>query len=205
MRFRAETRDLLSRTRAAAEPLKSPSPPNGAGPFTVGFVCTANICRSAYAEAAFTALTAADPRMRATSAGLQAATGTPMDPMMTEQLLDRHPGAPVGHHSRAVDDAFIAECDLVLVMTARHRTLLLRRHPMALPETFLLTEFVSLLPALTGERATPRDLVRQAHRLRAQAADTADVPDPHRRAPDVYAEVAMTLDRLVAGLVRGLR
>lgn len=105
-------------------------------------VCTANICRSPMAEAQLRhLLEEADVpgEWRVSSAGTWASDGLPASEsgvlVMQEQGLDTS-----AHLSRAVNEAIVAEADLILTMTAGHAEALGAEYPSARSRIHLLSE-----------------------------------------------------------------
>jgi protein-tyrosine phosphatase len=99
----------------------------GGHPRKVLFVCRANVCRSPMAEAILDAR-AQDGRLplRAASAGVAALAGEEMAPNSRAALeeVGIHAG---GHRARQVDEAMLAEADLVLAMSPRQVATLRQR------------------------------------------------------------------------------
>ena len=103
------------------------------GRFRVLFVCTANICRSAYADVV--ARGAGVPGVAFASAGTHALVGRPMDPPMAA-LAASH-GDPAAHEAHRLSRDLVAEADLILAMDAGHRRYILEEWPEFGPKTFL--------------------------------------------------------------------
>jgi protein-tyrosine-phosphatase len=185
-----------------------PVPPAPIPAFTVLFVCTGNICRSAIAErlgrAQLTAALESDAgAVRLHSAGTRAVVGSGMHPMSASVARDLG-GDPDGFLSRQLTDEHVRSADLVLTMTREHRSAVLVAAPRALTRTFTLREAADLVRLLDdrdlpgedfAERATA--FVRAIAAARARRATNAadDVADPiggplqaHRHAGDAIAE-----------------
>ena len=92
----------------------------------IGFVCTANRCRSPMAEA-FARIRHGASGIRFASAGTLGSAGQPATTgtidTMAEVGLDLS-----GHRSTALDDLMARHPDLVYVMTAEHRDQVLARY-----------------------------------------------------------------------------
>lgn len=195
--------------------------------FRVLFVCTGNICRSAFAEVLTRHLlreTLGDrhgQRFSVRSAGVQAVVGGAMHPRTREELapwgLDD--SAPAGTFvARQLDPAMLLTSDLVLTATAAHRASVIRALPSVAPRAFPLLEFAHLMSQVDGSRL-PLDPVARAvaivaradaerARQRPRRADLDDVPDPisgpaaaHHRSAQVVGTAVRTV---VAALGRAV-
>jgi protein-tyrosine phosphatase len=160
--------------------------------FSVLFVCTGNICRSALAErlarAYLDAALGDDAALvRVHSAGVQAVVGSGVHPD-SALVLAGLGGDAGGFAARQLVDDLAIDADLILSMTRAHRRAVLKAAPRALSRTFTLREAADLLAILEegadlhrgafADRA--RDLVKQlaAARGRRTGRAAADVPDP---------------------------
>lgn len=99
-------------------------------------VCVGNICRSPTAEHLLREALG-DCGCTVSSAGLGALVGKPIEPTALA-VLQRHGHTPQLHEARQLDDALLAEADLVLVMERGHLEEVTRRAPQARGKTFLL-------------------------------------------------------------------
>lgn len=99
-------------------------------------VCVGNICRSPTAEHLLRDALG-NCACTVSSAGLGALVGNPVDPAALE-VLRRHGHTPAPHQARQLDDALLAESDLVLVMEKEHLEKIARCSPQARGKTFLL-------------------------------------------------------------------
>lgn len=160
-------------------PVPGPVPPR-----SVLVVCTGNICRSPFAAGALRVLA---PHLEVSSAGTHALEGSPIDPPMARELRARG-GDPSAHRARQVLPADL-RADLVLVMSARQRRLLLDEHPGAVSRIVLLGAVGGLDPA-AGDRADAADIARWARRRPDPASEIAD---PYRQGDEVAAQVAERL------------
>ncbi|MEE8868775.1 MAG: protein tyrosine phosphatase [Acidipropionibacterium acidipropionici] len=163
------------------------------------FVCTANICRSAYAERR--APTVLGTGFACSSSGVQARPGLAMDPQMAAQLRARGID-PTAHSSRRTGAADVRQAGLVLTMASWHRTLILEEWPDAVTRVFTLPQFVA------SARSTPfaelgtthSDVIRAAYRHRVPARSVGDVADPYGQGPEAAAACGLTLDKLLIEL-----
>ena len=160
---------------------------------SVLFVCTANICRSAYAELVTAARV--DGRLEVASAGTHGWADHPVDEEMAVQLIARGVD-PSGFRSRPLTRALVDEADVVLTAEAAHRTFVLQERPTALRRTFSLGQFASALDEVPPGLAGP-DLLAAVRRARPTAGPGQDVLDPYRRGPEAASLAAEHIDDLL--------
>jgi protein-tyrosine phosphatase len=176
------------------------------------FVCTGNICRSAYAEKALAlALSEGGNRWGVTSAsaGTHGLTGEGMDPV-TESLAARR-GVDTRHTARRLSEEIVEEGGVVLAMTREHRDFVLARVPRATRRVYTLAEFSRCLELLGNAPAEPApedlgELVRRVAAVRSRVALTEedDVVDPHRREAAVHEAALDRIDALLGPLAAAL-
>jgi protein-tyrosine phosphatase len=185
--------------------------------FSILFVCTGNICRSPIAEQLTRHLLrerlGADvARFSVTSAGTAATGGARMDPHSHAALAIRGlEHAANSFRARRLDQAMVADADLVLTAERFHRRCVVLLKPSALATTFSFREFVRLLhgvdrdglPVDPVERARATvDLARQRRGSAGCVPEDADaVPDPIALAPDVHRSSAEMIDATSRQLV----
>jgi low molecular weight protein-tyrosine phosphatase len=174
--------------------------------FRLLYVCTGNICRSAFAEILTRHLlierlgSAAPAAFSVSSAGTHAVVGGRMHPNTCTELR-RWSGSPMdGFAARQLSAALIEQVDLVLGIEPRHRSKAVEMSPAALSTGFSLREFaylaesidVAVLPVAPVARAY--DVVERARGLRGivlprPLADLR-VPDPMGGPPERHRAVA---------------
>jgi protein-tyrosine-phosphatase len=186
--------------------------------FTVLFVCTGNICRSALAErlgrAYLDELLGEDAgAIRLVSAGTRAVVGSGMHP--DSALVLRGLGADPGDfRARQLAHSVVAEAGLTLTMTRRHREEVLAVAPRALARTFTLREAAALIglvdedAELAGDSAVDRarHLVEEmaAARSRRHGGENDDIRDPIGHPVDVHGETGDAISRSLLPVLRRL-
>ena len=178
--------------------------------FRVLFVCTANQCRSAMAEAVAQdelarAAGGAGVQLEFASAGTHALAGSPATNGTVMVLRER--GIDLARHRASeLDAGVLAAADLILTMTADHIGLVLAWERSASRRTFTLGGF---LRAITAARragfsaGTPDELVDLANEHHQDVA-ADDLPDPVGQGPAAYEACAERIGELVRPLVRAL-
>lgn len=171
----------------------------GPPPVRVLFVCTANICRSAFAEQWARHLLGErgeDPApLEVSSAGTHGFTGRGVERHMAAQLVSRG-ASPDGFSSRRLEEGLLDASDLVVTMEAWHRERILQDRPDLIWRCYTLGQLARVIanapPDLTGHALVAG--LRAAHRPPV-AAD--DVEDPYRRGRAVYTAVSARLEDLL--------
>ena len=164
-------------------------------------MCTANICRSAYAELNTRHVLGADTSVEVGSAGTHGYVDHPLDPPMAAQLRARGVD-PDGFRSRRLTPRLVADADLVLTAETVHRQRILEDQPEAFRRTFTLGQLVRALDdAGTAPDAPVRgaELLAELGPVRPPSPDD-DVLDPYRRGDEAAARAAAHLDDLVSRL-----
>ena len=178
------------------------------GALRVLFVCTANICRSAYAELMAGHLLAGDPTVTVASAGTHGFRDHPIDPPMAARLRERGVDAD-GFRSRPLTMGMVEEADLVLTAESVHRQFILDDRPEAFRRVFTLGQLARTLDAVAAEGDLDdvggRELLGALRgRYRPVEADD-DLADPYRRGEEAAAAAATRLDELLQAVVPRLR
>ena len=127
-----------------------------AAPFRLLYVCTGNICRSPFAEIITRHVLIGRlggreaSAFQVSSAGVRAVVGSGMHPDSRAELAPWNLDTTAAEQftARQLRSAMVAECDLVLGATPRHRSAVVERLPAALPITFSLREFARLAEAV---------------------------------------------------------
>lgn len=159
----------------------------------VTFLCTANICRSPWAELrARQLLTGLEVR----SSGTLASSGNHMDPVMAATLTgaDTH-----RHRSRPLTRRLIDSSSLILCMERTHRDFVLEEWPKAFRRTFTLGTFVRIIEQVPA-RLDFTDLVEWAFDNRQPDLQANDVADPYRQGPEVARRCARQLESMLQTL-----
>lgn len=182
-------------------------------------VCTANICRSPYAQVVLAAgLEWARPgAFTVESAGTQALVGYPVD-AGSAALLDAKGLPHADFRARRLTPALLAEQDLVLVMAGSHRDWVVDEAPAVHRRTLTLRELAEAIADIGEredwdwllERAGADDVVSRwralpglvaQHRSRGRSRANRDVADPYRRGAKAFARMAEEVDPAVRTIV----
>jgi protein-tyrosine phosphatase len=177
---------------------------SAAGPFSVLFVCTGNICRSPTAEALARRELARYPGVpiQVSSAGSHALEGNPA--ASRSRLAASARGASLDRHgARELTRQRVKAADLVLCMAAEHRPFVLGQDRSAANRTFVLASFARVADRWDGLAASPAELVALAAE-HAREQDGDDVDDPLGGPAAVYAACAERLDGLVTPVIAAL-
>lgn len=199
------------------------SPSDAHAPVRVLAVCTGNICRSPAVERLLAAGLGAAypgapggglaPAVVVASAGTGALVGSPVAPPMAA-LLREHGAVTEGFVARRLTAAMVAEADLVLALTRRHRSSVVELVPSAVRRTFTLREFARLVTAvdpaqLPGADSTTADrlaaLVPAAALQRGFPAGDDDVVDPYGGSAALYRRSFDQLAPAVRAIVAAAR
>jgi sulfate adenylyltransferase len=171
-------------------------------PLSLLYVCTANICRSAYADVLTRHLAGDRGDLQVSSAGTQGFTDREMDPPMAAELA-RRGGDATGFRSRRLTMPMVAAADLVLTMESRHRQFVLDERPELYRRVLTLGQLSRML-----ERADPdvtgRALLGSLRERFLVAEPTDDVADPYGRGPEAAATAARQIDQHVRRIVGAL-
>jgi sulfate adenylyltransferase len=173
----------------------------GGEPMQVLFVCTANICRSAFAEVLARHLLGPDSSTVVASAGTYGLPAHPLNPDIGRFLpagADAH-----GFASRPVTRGLVEGADLVLAMEAVHRQFLLEEYPASFRKVLTLGQFAEAAQQADGLRG--RALLESVTRQRPPMRPEHDVADPYRRGREANQRAAAQIAGLLAVALPALR
>lgn len=193
----AESGHLDLRTPSEVEEGRSPvTKPEG--PLNVLFVCTANICRSAYMEIRARQLADGARGLSFSSAGTHGFTDHAMDEVMAG-TLEQPDGA---FRSRRLSRQLVERADVILTAEATHRAHILEEYPQAFRRVFTLGQFAASIGQFDGLRG--RDLIAAAGQRRTAADPALDVADPYRRGNAAAETAAGTISTMLSVIVPAL-
>lgn len=163
------------------------------------FVCTGNICRSAYA--ALWMQQAVGDRLTVASAGTGAVVGSAAHPDIGPLLS--HPDAVTGHVAQQLTRPLLQGAGLVVAMTREHRSQAVRMFPGVLRRTVTLLEVallapyldVSLLPSTPKQRIVAIGPAIMAVRGSVPTDEAFDVEDPFGQDRAAFRDMGMVMDR----------
>lgn len=180
-------------------------------------VCTGNLCRSPFAEAALRR--ALSDAFEIRSAGTSARDGQAAPPPAVVVADAEHLDLR-RHRARALDPEAVSEADLILAMALEHRRSAVEQAPSAVRRSFTFLEFARLAASLTDEELAEAaaegssrrqrlvGILRLVSSQRGAAApvqpDSDDVVDPYGRGDDVYRVMAQQILDALPDVVRAL-
>lgn len=175
-----------------------PETERGRASFKVLFVCTANICRSAYADVV--ARAAALPGVEFASAGTRALVGQGIDPPMAANVRG---GEPTAHRARQLTRDLVADADLILTMSSDHRRYILDEWPTLGRKAFIIGHVAREMSQL------PQGLALEGlvdHLWQHRSSNPGDeVADPYRRGDAAALAAATSIDGYLDSISGGLR
>lgn len=177
-------------------------------------VCTGNVCRSPYIHLRL-ASELESLGVEVTSAGTGALAGWPIDPGSVA-LLDAAGIDSTAFRARQLTVDMVEDADLVLTATRAHRRSVVQEAPLGLRKTFTLVDFADLVAELQPddiEHVRGRSLVARVaaaaadrhHLVHARTDADADIVDPFKMGPEVFAEMERDIVRSLDDVVAALR
>lgn len=170
------------------------------------FVCTGNICRSAYAEKSLThKLKSAGNtvNLNIDSVGTHGLTGHPMDQETATVATEND--IPIRHLGKRFDELDSEAKPLFLVMTREHRDYVLKYDATAAKRVYLLSEFAMILEMLAEKKIKVdsfQSLISQVAKYRSAipSGNYADIADPYRCELEVHRRVMSSIDKYLSTL-----
>ncbi len=175
-------------------------------------VCSANVCRSPYAEALLRSRlrrAEADPGIELSSAGLQVQPGRPL----CDTVATRLDGIDVSdaHRASRLRPELIAEARLVLTAERAHRAAIVQLTPTASSRTFTLREAAALASVSgTADQASPAEtniemFAARLHGARGLFAPIdLDITDGHLRSRREHRRALDEIDDAIQVIADGL-
>lgn len=167
--------------------------------FRVLFVCTANICRSAYADVV--ARSWGSQGIEFASAGTHALTGDPIDPPMGNLAADR--GNVGEHEAQQLNRELVESADLILAMASEHRRYILDEWPSAARKIFIIGHAAREIREMPiGTRL--EDVTDHLwHNRNTGSRD--EVADPYRRGQGAAIKAARSIDTHLEDIIPQLQ
>lgn len=177
-------------------------------PLRVLFVCTANICRSAFAHVVARSWAQRNGwPLEVASAGTHGWSAAPMDEAMAAEAVARG-FDPAPFRSRPVTHDLVRATDLVVTMASEHRDWVLQDWPGAVAKVVTFGQLERACEATPGS-VVGRELVGAIRQAGGRPDPGDDVVDPYRRGAEAARRCADDLvDRLertvprIAGVTR---
>lgn len=173
------------------------------------FVCTGNICRSAFAEVYLRRLLQGRADVTSGGTGVNQALSPTSE---IKSIAEQH-GLSLDHHKpKYIDGEDLKTRDVVLTATVAHRAQVLAESPGLLKRVFTIKEFAQLLPLIDLTEINAEDasgwwraVARKASELRSRVntpeADL-DILDPFKKDISIYEistrEIMDALDVVMA-------
>lgn len=174
---------------------------------TILFVCTGNICRSAFAERLAVRLVedlpAGHPAREWTfaSAGIAGLDGSGMCPEMESELVARG-GSADGFVAHQVTGPMARSADLILALEAVHRSYVLEEWPALVRRTWLLGQAARVVPTLADDGAAGGVVDLMALReQRDRPLESDGIADPYRLGPAAAAKAASEIEAALRALL----
>lgn len=165
----------------------------------VMFVCTANICRSPYAERRARALVGRRSFVEFASSGTDPVGIGPMDEVMARELIARG-GDAGGLCGIGTTRANLAAADLVLTLTQAHRLRLIDDFPAMSQKYYTLGQFSRSIEH-AGRRLHGDERLAFVHAERRPPEASDDVPDPYGQGQQAARIAADRIDDLLVSML----
>ncbi|MFZ1410239.1 MAG: hypothetical protein WAS07_02135 [Micropruina sp.] len=163
-------------------------------PLRLLFVCSANICRSPFAEV-LARQTFAGLDVEVSSAGVRGFDDHAMDAEMAQQLRLR--GTDPGQFSsRLLSRSDVEWADAVLTFEFRQHMKVLDSHPDARNKVFGLAQFARAAE-LAGRPSSSQDPLERIRAVLRPDSMSDDIADPYRRGPKPAALCARQIEHLL--------
>jgi protein-tyrosine-phosphatase len=156
------------------------------------FLCTGNICRSAYAERRARHLV---PDHDVVSAGTHAMRGWGVDEAMAEELEARG-GTAAGFSAQQLTEPLARSASLLLCATREHRAFVTDAWPDLEPRTFVMKPYARELAAADLAAWSPLPAADASALTRAD-----DIADPYRMGQPDAARAADEIDAILAQII----
>ncbi|MFX0537495.1 hypothetical protein ACQBAT_00640 [Ornithinimicrobium sp. Y1847] len=160
-------------------------------PINVLFVCTANICRSAFAHALARSMASKD-QLEIRSVGTHAWEDRAMDPIMVAELANRGVSDPE-YTSRRLTPEILEAADIILTMTVGHRVWILDDFPQLVRKVYTLAQFASAVEKVP-DGVQGRELLAYVREHRGHASSSNDVVDPFGTGEEATAAAAAEIE-----------
>ncbi|MBM9434214.1 dTDP-4-dehydrorhamnose 3,5-epimerase family protein [Flaviflexus equikiangi] len=164
-------------------------------PFHVLYVCTANICRSAYADVVSRARGAKG--IEFSSAGIHGLVDDPIDPPMGE--LASRVADSRSHVARQLTRDIVDAADLILTMGTEHRRYILDEWPSAARKTFVIGHAAREISAAPAELQLS-EVTDYLWRNRG-TGPRDEVADPYRRGEVAALKAATEIDTHIDAII----
>ena len=170
----------------------------------VVFVCTANICRSAFMQSFARAAGApgGPGGVEFSSAGTHGFDSAPMSEEMAVESAAW--GLDVaGFSSRPITPVILTEADVLITAEVRHRQFILDDHPEAFKKVLTLGQAARAAQHLTPGLA-PDEVLAELARLRGNALEGDDITDPYLRGAPAQETAARRMSGMLVPLLAAL-
>ncbi len=175
---------------------------------SVLFVCTGNICRSAFAERLAVRLASELPaghparRWTFSSAGIAGLEGWTMCPEMKAELVARG-GSAEGFTAHHLTATMARSADLILALEPVHRAHILEEWPALVRRTWMLGQAARVAPTLADDGAAGGvvDLTVALRQHRDRPLESDGIADPYARGAAAAATAASEIEAALRALL----